>query len=191
MYRLRAPRRDHSQQPHDQSQHESEATRHQVRTDEGGSVRAIWNCRARVGMHNMDRVCAHWNVYVGHKTKPKRIDLRCKKCGCRHQFRPERITRRGRKSRLRWIARAGAPLSVLEHEAQTRNGSMQTQLDDFETALERHARSSREKTRRHLEQVSGTGSMYVPSVGGKQEMPAEKPKLTWWRRLLGFFRTNS
>ena len=67
---------------------------------------------------------------------------------------------------------------------------MQTQLDDFETALERHARSSREKTRRHLEQVSGTGSIDVPPVGGESSSPKEKPRLTWWRRLLGFFFRN-
>jgi len=38
VYGVWAARRDHRQQPHDRSQHESEATRHQVRTDEGGKM---------------------------------------------------------------------------------------------------------------------------------------------------------
>jgi len=159
VYRLRAPRRDHLQQPHDRPQHESEATRHQVRTDESGSMRAIWNCLASKGMYDMKKLCGHWNVYIGWKI-PKRIDLRCKKCGTRHQFRPARTSTRGRKSQLHWLAFPDDSLQEeLQRYANRRNGSVQPNLPGFQTALDHHLEGPREQIRAHLQKV-------VSPVGG-------------------------
>ena len=156
--------------------------------DEDSKMRAIWNCRSRTGMLGYQKTCGHWNVYIGWKI-PKRIDLRCKKCGTRHQFRPGRTTTRGRKSQLHWIAFPNDVLQpLLEHEAIRRNGMTLDGARGFQTALDVHFESPREKTRRHLQDVCGTGSMYVPPVGGKSTSHQEKPKLTWWRRFLGFLR---
>ena len=159
-------------------------------------MRAIWNCLARVGMVGYQKKCRHWNVYVGIKPNPKRIDLRCKKCGCRHQYRRTRVSTRGRKSQLRWASFPdNFPPQNLALEANRLNGldysSGEVLVDGgFQTALDIHFESSREKTRRHLQKVSRTGTMYVPPRGGESTSPQEKPKLTWWRRLLGFFFRN-
>jgi len=143
-------------------------------------MRAIWNCRASRGMHGMQRMCRHWNVYIGWKI-PKRIDLRCKKCGTRHQFRPGRMTSRGRKSQLLWLAFPDDSLQEeLQRYASRRNGSVQPNLPGFQTALDHHLESPREQSRAHLQKV-------VSPVGGESSSPKEKPRRTWWRRLLGFF----
>ena len=174
VYRLRAPRRDHGQQPHGQPQHESEATRHQVRTDEGSSMRAIWNCLAWKGMHGMKKSCRWWNVYIGIKPNPKRIDLRCKKCGCRHQYRRHRVSTRGRKSQLRWADFPdNFPPQNLALEANRLNG-----LDYSSGEVLVDGGFAR----------AGQLQKVVPPVGGESPSTQAKPKLTWWRRLLAFFQ---
>jgi len=152
-------------------------------------MRAIWNCLASKGMMGYTRTCRHWNVYVGIKPNPKRIDLRCKKCGCRHQYRRHRVSTRGRKSQLRWAAFPDNFLPQnLSLEANRLNGldysSGEVLVDGgFQTALDQHFESPREKCRTHLQKV-------VSPVGGESPPRVEKPKLTWWRRLLGFFFRN-
>jgi len=131
-------------------------------------------------MHDMKKLCGWWNVYIGWKI-PKRIDLRCKKCGTRHQFRPGRTTTRGRKSQLHWLAFPDDSLQEeLELFANRRNGAVGSNMPGFQTALDLHFESPREQIRAHLLKV-------VPAEGGETELQFEKPKLSWWRRLLRFF----
>jgi len=142
-------------------------------------MKAIWNCLASKGMYDMKKLCGHWNVYIGWKI-PKRIDLRCKKCGTRHQFRPARTSTRGRKSKLQWLAFPDDSLQEeLQRYANRRNGLFLPQ-PGFQTALDVHLESPREQIRAHLQKV-------VSPVGGESVLEDEKPKLRWWRRLLGFF----
>jgi len=160
-------------------------------------MRAIWHCRSRSGMHNMKKLCGHWNVYIGWKI-PKRVDLRCKKCGTRHQFRPGRTTTRGRKSQLQWLPFPNdTSIWILDLEAERRRAQAegrrmyhghQTSIDPFDaqgfqSALDILHESPREKIRRHLQKV-------VSPVGGESIPKLEKPKLSWWRRLIGFFRRH-
>jgi len=143
-------------------------------------MRAIWHCRSRKGMHDMKKLCGWWNVYIGWKI-PKRIDLRCKKCGTRHQFRPGRTTTRGRKSQLQWLPFPNDSLQEeLELFANRRNGAVSSNMPGFQTALDLHFESPREQIRAHLQKV-------VPAEGGESIPKLEKPKLSWWRRLLRFF----
>jgi len=149
-------------------------------------MRAIWNCLAWKGMMGYQKTCRHWNVYVGIKPNPKRIDLRCKKCGCRHQYRRHRVSTRGRKSQLRWADFPdNFPPQNLALEANRLNGldysSGEVLIDGgFQTALDQHFKSPGEQVRSHLQKV-------VSPVGGESPSDQVKPRLTWWRRLLGFF----
>jgi len=152
-------------------------------------MRAIWNCLASKGMMGHQKTCRHWNVYVGIKPNPKRIDLRCKKCGCRHQYRRHRVSTRGRKSQLRWADFPdNFPPQNLSLEANRLNGldysSGEVLVDGgFQTALDQHFESPQEKCRTQLQKV-------VSPVGGESPSHQVKPKLTWWRRLLCFFFRN-
>lgn len=122
-------------------------------------MRAIWNCQARKGMSGYQKTCRHWNVYVGIKPNPKRIDLRCKKCGYRHQYRRYRVSTRGRKSQLRWADFPdNFPPQNLVIEANRLNWQDYSSGDvlpdsGFQTALDQHFESPREKCRAHLQKV--------------------------------------
>jgi len=68
----------------------------------------------------------------------------------------------------------------LELFANRRNGAVGSNMPGFQTALDLHFESPREQIRAHLQKV-------VSPVGGESIPKLEKPKLSWWRRLLRFF----
>lgn len=59
-------------------------------------MRGYWIHTQRLGRYSGAK-CGHYNPYIGYKSTPSRIDVRCRRCGARVQFQPNRdYERRGK-----------------------------------------------------------------------------------------------
>jgi len=63
-------------------------------------MRGVWRCDA---IHSGVSRCQHHQVHLGRDGVSKRIDVRCDRCGTRHQYRPRRKDKRGRESRIFYV----------------------------------------------------------------------------------------
>ena len=103
------------------------------------TMKGVWRCDARnQWSYRRERVtCRHWNVHNGHRRRPARIDVRCLRCGSRHQHVPRPRDGRGRRSRMRYVRFPhDVDLDILVNDCARRNRNGHQLSNEFVPASE-------------------------------------------------------
>jgi len=96
-------------------------------------MKGVWRCDAILS----GRRCQHHQVHMGHDGIPLRIDVRCDRCGTRHQYRPKAVDNRGRPSKI-FYARfpEDVSLTILVMYASKKNRKRRKKSHGFRPATE-------------------------------------------------------
>jgi len=156
----------------------------------GDRVKGVWRCDAITGGSPYSRliVCHHWNIHNGNHARPLRIDVRCLRCGTRHQHVPRPRDGRGRSSRMKYVPfPQDVEIDILVNDCARRNRNGQQLSNEFVQASEL-PNYENDDSEPESDDSSSEIQLFLPP-----ENVNDTPLLIVrvWRRIVTFFRKTS